>query len=146
MMATEDELELTSVAASTSKVLIEPGVELEVLYVNLRGRHSIFEKVPVPVDREHFSSLIKYYKNQKNWKLFFQLKNNYPDLRPRDACTVHKAQGSTHNTVFIDLQDLSTCRDPVVAARLLYVAFSRARQRVVLYGNLASKFGGIANS
>ena len=65
------------------------------------------------------------------------------DLRPEDASTVHKSQGSTFDTVFIDLSDLSTCRQPDMAARLLYVAFTRARNRVVLYGKLKDKFGGV---
>lgn len=30
-----------------------------------------------------------------------------------------------------------------MVARLLYVAVSRARKRVVFYGNLASKYGGL---
>ena len=73
----------------------------------------------------------------------YKLKQQYPDLRPRDAATVHKAQGSTYETVFLDLDDLSTCRDSQMAARLLYVAFTRAKKRVVLYGHLASKYGGV---
>lgn len=75
--------------------------------------------------------------------MYYSLKEQFPDLRPRDAATIHKAQGSTYNQVFIDLSDLSTCRNPDMAARLLYVAFSRAKERVVLYGKLAPKYGGL---
>jgi len=148
MMSVEDEFEVTSVSEDSDFITIEhlkgqDPVKLEVRYCTLKGVHKTFEGVPVPVDRDHFVKLVKHYARTKNWVKYYHLKNNYPDLRPRDAATVHKAQGSTYDTVFIDLADLSTCRDPSQAARLLYVAFSRARQRVVLHGKLAPKFGGI---
>ena len=81
-------------------------------------------------------------KNNWDWSTYFSLKNKYPDLRDRDASTIHKAQGSTHDTVYVDLDDLCTCTNPLTAARLFYVAVSRARKRVVFYGNLSKKYGG----
>lgn len=143
MMAVEDEFVVVDVSPRSDLIEVEPGTELEVRYCSLQGVHKSFTKVPVPVDREHFHQLTRYYAKQKNWRLMYQLKGMCPDLRPRDAATVHKAQGSTYETVFLDLDDLSTCRNPDMAARLLYVAFTRARKRVVLYGKLAPKFGGI---
>lgn len=100
-------------------------------------------RVLLPTNKIHYKKLINYYKNQKDWVKYFSLKNNYLDLRPEDASTIHKAQGSTFDTVFIDLSDLSSCRQPDMVARLLYVAFTRARNRIVLYGNLKEKYGGI---
>ena len=86
---------------------------------------------------------MKYFAKQKDWIHYFYVKDTFLDLRPKDASTVHKAQGSTYETVYIDLGDLSTCRIPDMAARLLYVAFTRASNRIVLYGKLKEKFGGI---
>lgn len=147
MMSVEDEFEVVEIAPTTTKILIEPGVELEVLYCTLSGVHATFTRVPVPVDRDHYNKLVKYYtavgKKGGGWYQYYDLKGKYPDLRPRDAATIHKAQGSTYETVFIDMTDLSTCRDPSMAARLLYVAFTRAKRRVIMYGKLAPKFGGI---
>jgi exodeoxyribonuclease V len=143
MMAVEDEFEVTKVASNPTSIVIDADASLEVLHCTLSGRHATFTNVPVPIDRGHFTALTKYYAKQKNWQKYYNLKNNYPDLRPRDAATVHKAQGSTYETVFIDMDDLSTCRNPAMAARLLYVGFTRAKRRVVMYGNLAKKFGGI---
>lgn len=144
MIHVEDEFRIDRVT-QPCKVLLDEGVEFEVIYCTLSGSHYTFEQVPVPVDRDHFNKLVKYYQKQKSWRMFYQLKNNYPDLRPRDAATVHKAQGSTYETVFVDLDDLSTCHNPNMAARLLYVAFTRAKQRVVLYGKLAPKYGGVVS-
>ncbi|WP_399498890.1 C-terminal helicase domain-containing protein, partial [Streptomyces sp. P17] len=54
-----------------------------------------------------------------------------------------KAQGSTYDSVFIDLSNISKVTQPDVAARMLYVAFTRARSKVYLYGQLAKRFGGL---
>lgn len=144
MIKVEEELEIEYQSANTELVQIAPGVDLEVHMTTLKNRYGgYYRDVPVPVDRNHFSDLLRYYKLQKNWSRFYYLKGAFPDLRQRDASTVHKAQGSTYDTVFIDLGDLSSCHNPNMAARLLYVAFSRARQRVVLYGDLAEKYGGL---
>ena len=58
------------------------------------------------------------------------------DLRPAYACTVNKSQGSTYKKVFIDLSDLSKCKDALQLARLLYVAMSRAKLQVIFTGDL----------
>lgn len=58
------------------------------------------------------------------------------DLRPLYASTVHKSQGSTFQTVYIDLNSFRYCTDRVQKARLLYVAFSRASKQVVLTGGI----------
>lgn len=117
--------------------------DLQVRYMDLETAFNTFCDVPVPIDKTHFDQLIKHYAKQKDWFSYFELKNKHPDLRPRDACTVHKSQGSTYDIVFIDLDNLSTCTQPKLAARLLYVAVTRARQRIVMYGQLADRYGGI---
>lgn len=103
----------------------------------------IFTDVKLPSDRNHFASLLSYFKKLRNWPQYYALKNFYPDLRQRDAATVYKSQGSTYDTVFIDLGDISTCHNPMQVARMLYVALSRMRERIFLFGDLASKYGGL---
>lgn len=102
-----------------------------------------FKDIPVMTNRQHFDELTRYYARAKDWGKFFELKNNIADLRPRDAATVHKSQGSTYQTVFVDLGNISTCHQSQQVARMLYVAFSRARSRVFLYGDLIKKYGGL---
>ena len=60
----------------------------------------------------------------------------YADLRAAFACTINKSQGSTYDRVFIDLDDVSKCKNGSQLARLLYVAVSRARSGVVFTGDL----------
>lgn len=100
----------------------------------------VLHNVMIPTDKQHYSELVKYYARQKNWERYFFLKNSFVDLRPRDASTVHKAQGSTCDTVYIDLSDLSVCTQADQVARLLYVAVTRPRNRVVFYNQLADRF------
>lgn len=143
MLSVEAEVKIVWADDKTKMVDIDDGVQLEVRDVILEDQFRTCYTVMLPMDRQHFTDLVKYYKKIKNWNRYFHLKNTYPDLRPRDSSTVHKAQGSTYETAFIDLDDLSTCTNPNMAARMLYVAFSRARNRVIMYGNLAERFGGL---
>lgn len=102
-------------------------------------------KVYLTTDRDHLTRSISWYAKNKDWVNYFHLKEKFPDLRMRDACTVHKSQGSTYDFAFIDADNLSRCNDPNTAARLLYVAVSRAKYRVYLYGQLSLKYGGIVS-
>ena len=54
---------------------------------------------------------------------FFQIKREFADIRPPFSSTVHKSQGSTFETVFIDFGDLMRCRDTDV------------RRQAYLHGN-----------
>lgn len=116
--------------------------EFEVQELMIRTPYEGDHLVMVPTDLEHFDKLTKHFSRSKDWVNFYKLKQSYPDLRPKDASTVHKSQGSTYDSVFIDLDNISKCTQPDVAARMLYVAFSRAKDRVFLYGKLADRFGG----
>ena len=143
-LSIQEEVEIVEQAPLTiMEKIATGGVVLEVRETKLRTRLGSVVSVKLPVNREHFAQLIKYFSQQKNWERYFHLKNTYPDLRQRDAATVHKAQGSTVDTVYIDVGNLSTCHQPNTAARLLYVAATRARSRIVMYGQLAQKYGGI---
>lgn len=144
MMSVEEEVEIISLQDNIEDMEIDDDIHLAVQRADLENKFGeVYAGMPLPVDKNHYTKLVQYFAKVKNWNRFFYLKNTFPDLRPRDAATTHKAQGSSYDTTFIDLGDLSTCRDPNVAARLLYVAFTRARNRVVMYGTLAEKFGGL---
>ena len=144
MLNVEQEVEIMKLAENTQFVPIEDGVSLEIVPAVIQTSiGDIHSEVPLPVDREHFSALVRHYKREKKWERYFFLKNNYPDLRPHDASTVYKAQGSTYDTVFIDLGNISTCNNVNQVARMLYVAVSRPRNRIILYGDLAEKYGGL---
>lgn len=150
MLSVEEEVEITRLG-DVQHVVVVPaqGDQEEVLLqyrsADLKTRSgSTFSNVSLPVDRNHFAALVNYFRRCKNWAKYFELRQTYPDLRQRDAATVYKAQGSTYETAFIDLYDISTCRNPAQVARMLYVALSRERTRIFLFGELAEKYGGLA--
>ena len=143
-LSVEEEVRLMSISDTVEDIEICKGVFLQVRRAVLSSAlNGIFTNVPLPVDRLHFAQLVKWFSSQKKWERYFHMKNTYPDLRQRDAATVHKVQGSSLDTVFIDADNISTCHQPNTAARLLYVAASRARMRVVFYGQLDKKYGGL---
>ena len=84
--------------------------------------------------------LAKEAKKGAGWGDYWQLKENLADLRLPYASTVHKAQGSTHKKVIIDLGDIGTNNNKEEVARLLYVAITRASEKVYLYGTLPKKY------
>lgn len=98
--------------------------------------------VMVPSDPNHFASCIRDAANKKQWAAYFELKQAYPDLRMRDACTVYKAQGSTYESAIVNLSDISTCTHADQVARMLYVGCSRPKSRLYLYGQLKDAYRG----
>ena len=79
-------------------------------------------------------------KRRAAWVEFFDFKDaTFADLRPVHAATVHRSQGSTYQTVFVDLSDIgrNTRRD--VLLRLLYVGLTRARGDVYVTGELPAR-------
>lgn len=141
-IAVEEEIKIVQIYPVTQTVHIDDQVSMDVFEVDIQASGRIIYGVKIPVNRVYFSDLVRYYARMKNWSTYFMLKNTYPDFRQRDAQTVHKSQGSTYETTYIDAENLSECKNPVVAARLLYVGVSRSKGRVVFYGKLAEKYGG----
>ena len=64
------------------------------------------------------------------WGMYYAFKECVLDYRFSYAENTHKAQGRTYPVVFIDLPDLFTASNPDTIRRLVYVAFSRASEKV----------------
>lgn len=79
--------------------------------------------------------IIKEYTSAGNQPGLYEIDTQWIDLRGAYTCTVNKAQGSTYDTVFIDLDDICKCNSGNQIARMLYVAISRARSKVYLTGD-----------
>jgi len=65
------------------------------------------------------------------WKRYYDLREQFARVDYAYATTVHKAQGSTFDTVFVDHRDLQACRGEERRA-LLYVAVTRPSRRLAL--------------
>ncbi|WP_028567154.1 ATP-dependent DNA helicase [Salisaeta longa] len=65
------------------------------------------------------------------WSAYYDLRERFARVDYAYASTVHKAQGSTYDTVFVDHRDLRACRGEEERA-LRYVAVTRPRRRLAL--------------
>ena len=65
------------------------------------------------------------------WNRYYELRERFARVDYAYASTVHKAQGSTFDTVFVDHRDLQACRGAERQA-LLYVAVTRPARRLAL--------------
>lgn len=69
--------------------------------------------------------------NARKWEQFYDLRERFARVDYAYASTVHKAQGSTFDTVFVDHRDLRACRGSERNA-LLYVAVTRPSRRLAV--------------
>lgn len=74
---------------------------------------------------------IKEYAAKKQWSAYFDLSRMFDDVTYAYALTVHKAQGSTIENVFLDVVDIKQSRDKYkgmasLRQKLLYTAVTRA--------------------
>jgi len=76
----------------------------------------------------------------KNWEPFFYIKNQWIDVRPIHALTVHKSQGSTYKEVFVDLNNIGKNNHWREVARLTYVAITRSSDKVHIFGSLKERY------
>ena len=82
------------------------------------------------------TALEKRLKKAERFDDLKKVAETWIDLRAAYACTINKSQGSTYDSVFIDLDDIAKCTNGTQIARLLYVAVSRARHHVYMTGDL----------
>lgn len=90
----------------------------------------------MPDKVSNIKKLIKQYTAMREYGKANAVKYTWVDLRPNFALTIHKSQGSTYDEVFIDLDDMKSIKDLRELAKLLYVAMSRAKYRVILTGDI----------
>lgn len=88
-----------------------------------------------PKSLEAKKALIKQARAMEWFHVVEEAENRWVDLRAAYACTINKAQGSTFDRVFIDLDDVSRCNSGDQIARMMYVGVSRAREQVFLTGD-----------
>lgn len=89
------------------------------------------------VDR---TNVLKHYGGLKKWDRYFKVRDNYPDLRSVAASTTHKAQGSTYQSVIVDLADIGKSTNKEQTARMQYVALSRPKHRIYIRGELPERY------
>lgn len=87
----------------------------------------------MPLHREYKGLAHKDAVLNEDYEAMKLVSDSWIDLRPAFSCTVNKAQGSTYDTVFVDIGDIR--KGAFTAnqmARLLYVGNSRCRSRCIM--------------
>lgn len=102
---------------------------------NYFGFHGVTTKYFMPLNYKDKEKTIKQFAAKNDLVMAANIDKSWIDLRGAYASTVNKAQGSTYNKVFIDVNDIAKCRSGDQIARLMYVATSRAKSQVILTGD-----------
>lgn len=141
MLQTESEFQIQEVQDPKPTVFQDEQFALMTRNVVLKTPGTTIKyNVLIAENKEELQKLKRLAAHQKNWVVYYSLKNKIADLRPRDASTIYKAQGSTFKTAFLDIGNIGTCMSPSQTARMLYVGASRAKERVLLFGTLPGKY------
>ena len=104
--------------------------------VSHHNNFSVFQ----PKNWKEANDLARGYAKNKKFRQFYRIKEQWADLRPIHAQTVHKAQGSTYRDVFIDLTNIGKNNKWQEVARLVYVAVTRASHQIHLFGHLPDRY------
>ena len=123
----------------TDQLVCITGISEETVKYQTPGRYYSIDdyfNLFQPNSLEERNKRIKIAKASDDIYLLEAIDRDWVDLRAAYACTINKAQGSTYDRVFIDLDDIKRCNSGDTLARMLYVAVSRARHQVFLTGDL----------
>ncbi len=71
-------------------------------------------------------------KDGKAWKDFWNMKRSVASMKHAYALTAHRAQGSTYENVYVDVDDILLNHNTQEAKRCLYVAATRPSKRLVM--------------
>lgn len=84
------------------------------------------------LSRPTYTRLLNLYAQEKRWREFWDLKNLFAELNYSYCLTIHKAQGSTFQNVFVDVPNALINRNIRERNQLLYVAVTRAAKRLFI--------------
>lgn len=118
-----------------------PGYDLGMVRLLVEDPETMIQySVNVCEDPDDRADVLNHWRKQKKWDRYFKFKESTPDLRSISASTTHKAQGSTYDSVIVDLSDIGRSTNEAETARLLYVALSRPRSRLYIRGQLPERY------
>lgn len=138
---TDQVVRVLKVVSDDNDNTIVPGHSIRMISLVVEDVNSLSQyevtSFAYPNDR---SEALSFYSSRKRWDKFFKIKSMFPDLRSVSASTTHKAQGSTYDSVIVDLADIGKCTNREQTARMQYVALSRPRSHIYIRGALPSRY------
>lgn len=93
--------------------------------------------VYVPDDWAVVKDALNHLRRSGDYNAVQKLDQWYVNLAFRFASTVNRAQGTTLDKVYIDLNDIARCRNKNQLHRLIYVSASRARDQIFFTGSVS---------
>lgn len=132
-----EELRVTKAAPGTYEA--DDLSEWKVWELKVRSPHAAFTRTLLVLhedEQERYQNDLDRLKtlakdDGSKWGAYYDLRERFARVDYAYASTVHKAQGATFDTVFVDHRDLQACRGPERQA-LLYVAVTRPARRLAL--------------
>lgn len=106
----------------------EYGYRLVTVYDSLRQRHKV--RILDTKSKKHYKKHLKQLSEEKNWKMFFKIRDFFDDVVHAYAITTHKSQGSTFKKVYVDYTDLKRCYEK---QKILYTALTRASEKAIIF-------------
>jgi hypothetical protein len=139
---TDQVVRVTAVTDDYMDKSIVDGEEIRMIMLEVEDATNVGQVYFLTVFANHNDRalVLKYYSGLRKWDRFFRIKAQFPDLRSVSASTTHKAQGSTYNSVIVDLADIGKSTNKEQTARLQYVALSRPKSRIYVRGQLPERY------
>jgi ATP-dependent exoDNAse (exonuclease V) alpha subunit len=110
-------------------------IQLVTLSVSIGASKDLSVVLQAYSDYNTYKALKSSMFEEKDYTAISTLEDTLTQLRPIYSQTVHKSQGSTYNSVLIDLTDLNKVKAHNMYNRLLYVAVSRATDNIYIYNS-----------
>lgn len=113
-------------------------IRCNVLTLDIDGRERFFDVFTChPAYKEALEHKLSEAANRAktrkgSWQSFWDLKGMFADARPCHAITAHRSQGSTYETVLVDVADISANYNFPEMMKCLYVACTRASRILVV--------------
>lgn len=106
------------------------------LTVRTRSSEQIDLEVLHPAAHQEYIDTLDYLRRAAlsqngSWRTYYNLRERFAVVEYVYAQTIHKAQGSTFHTVYVDVRDIARCRGAERSA-LMYVAATRPSDRLAL--------------
>ena len=110
--------------------------------ITLRDSEGIEKAVHMPADEREFQRVVERIKDEAaesrlRWKHLHEFQQSLAQLQSVYCLTVHRSQGSTFQTAFLDLPDIRRREKTnlLEAQQMLYVAVTRPSQRLIVVGS-----------
>jgi len=95
------------------------------IYVPMRDSAKLFQ-----AKKESLIAAAK--EDRKKWRFFYKFMEAFAHVKPAHSLTVHRAQGSTFDDVYVSFQNILQNPTRRESLQCLYVAITRPRSRLIL--------------